>query len=188
MKSKQIPVLIVVFAALLVSWALPGGAAARQLLGTMTVTFYGGLIKLNGADGAEFSPQNPPCLCDIRLYDDRSLQLGAAGSGGGETFECHEIFSYNSLRILAFQRPGELDWLFLSALSETETEVLGFMIEPGKGFLVIPYDVGDTRRARAAEMAGGKQPQMTSAIFSGVVEWLNRKLSGKAVAEMLADE
>lgn len=171
------------FAALLCAAAFrillaPAQAEARETNARFQLTCFGGIVFPQDGEGCAFVPQDPPELLDAGIYDNSVLELG--GATGTAEFALAASFRSESgnREILAFLGGDESAFVFLSS----KREVMALIPIQDAGIVAIPYDYGDTRDERAAEMAGGAVPQVDISMLDDILAWISA--NGEAMASL----
>ncbi len=158
-------------------------ASARDAILSSDLTLFGGFVFVPDAEKPVFKSQTPPVLLKMVCYDDGILTLTIPNPNGGTAsmdFTVTDTFGEGEAKILAFVARGNRSFMFFSA----EDGFLEIDIVPDKGIILTPLDAGDTREARAAEMAEGRVPNVSLSHLGEIDKWLANFLSGgKASSE-----
>ncbi len=158
-------------AAATVAALAPQRAAARETNAQFDLTVFGGIVFPKDGENCSFVPQNPPELLEAGIYDNKILELG--GSGGTASFSLSGSFrtSDGGKTVLAFLGEDGATAMFLSS----ERDVLALAPVKDAGLVVIPYDYGDTRARRSAEMSGGAVPKVDLSLLREILSWFAEK-------------
>ena len=157
----------------------PGGAIAGEVLNSVEITHFGAIVFKAGEESASFAPADPPQLLEFRMLEDCSVEIAGAGSDGKEqkcSFFIVDAIDPDGSPMCVFAASDSGPFLFVCE----EMGLVQVSICPGEGLVLIPFDVGDTREARAAELASGNVPQMNLSRLSEIDQWLAARLGGGA--------
>ncbi len=154
-------------------------ASAGELVSQFALTIFGGVFQPFDQEDCSFVPYSPPELVGAKVYDDGTLRLQGPDGKGGQSFATYRLvdgFESDGAKVLAYVNTSTGDFVFLSLLEDESVEVLALSFAES-GLLFIPFDVGDTRDARAREMEGGAIPEMRFSTLPAILSWLSSLLS-----------
>lgn len=160
-------------------------ASAGELVSQFALTIFGGVFQPKDQENCSFVPISPPQLIDAKAFDDGSFELQGPDGKGGQAISSYmlvDAFDSNGAKILAYGNGFGGSFLFFSFKEDGSTEVLAVCFIPEEGILFIPYDVGDTRAARAREMEGGAIPEMRFDMLPAVLAWFSSLTPQSAVS------
>ena len=160
--------------------ASPQAAGNKILDGPYT--FFGGYCYFPDVNQGTFLPLDEASVLQVQAFEDGLLELSAPNEKGDLqtiSYNIVDSFEAGDGKVFAFAGVSGTEFAFLTSRGELAIGAVNSEMEM-TAIVLMPFDPGDTRERRNAEIAAGELSpvQFGEAAFQGCIGWLMKKTSG----------